>query len=143
MDPNPYDAPRSEDPYARGDGVAFDRTPFVLAAIGAGLASAYWALLTLLIGAGVSAGGGSPAQLILPVVLIGLYAFRGLKVWRGDANAARSLLWLHGLGGVVAVMQAMALSGLMATLQGMKLLIHVFGGVTAFLAVRAARNLGR
>ena len=143
MDPNPYEAPRAEDAYAPGEALAVDRTPFILAAIGAGLASGYWALLTLLIGVGVSAGAGSPAQIILPIILIGLYAFRALKVWRGDAMAARSLLWLHGVGGVVAVTQAMSFSGIMAVLQGMKLVIHVFGGVTALLAVRAARNVGR
>jgi hypothetical protein len=34
------------------------------------------------------------------------------------------------------------MSGLFAGLQGLKVVIHVFGGVTAFLVLRATRSVG-
>jgi hypothetical protein len=141
MNRNPYQAPQP--PQAPGPpgyppgAAAVNRTPFVLAAVGAGLASVYWAALTLLIGLGVALGSGSVTQVIVPGILIVLYAMRGWQIFKGDPNAARRILWLHGVGGVVAIMQMMQGSGLLVALQGVKVVIHVFGGVTAYLAQRA------
>ena len=135
MSPNPYNPPQSA--YGVAEAAA-NRTPFILAAAGAWLASAYWAVLTLLIALGVSAGAGSATTLFLPCILIGLYAVRGYQLYRGDRRAASRILWLHGVGAVVAIFQAM--SGILVVMQVIKVAIHVFGGVTALLALRA---LGR
>ena len=83
-------------------------------------------------------GAGSATTLFLPCILIGLYAVRGYQLYRGDRRAASRILWLHGVGAVVAIFQAM--SGILVVMQVIKVAIHVFGGVTALLALRA---LGR
>lgn len=140
MSPNPYQAPPtarlSEGPDAEMRR-PLNRTPFILAGIGAGLASAYWAALTLLIGFGVAAGSVSAFQVILPCVLIALYALRGFQLLKGDPNAAKRVLWLHGVGGVMALLQIFSGSTLLVVLQGIKFGIHIFGGVTAYMAGRA------
>ena len=140
MTPNPYDPPQSHKQPAATlavTGAAGDRKLFVLAAIGAGLASLYWAALTLLIGLGVAVGTGSPIQIILPCVLIALYATRGYQLFQGDPAAARRILWLHGIGGAAAFLQMVSVGGFWGALQGVKIVIHIFGGVTAYLALRA------
>jgi hypothetical protein len=96
----------------------------------------YWGLLTLLIGVGVASGGVSATRVVLPIVLIALYAYRGLQIFKGDQRAARSILWLHGIGGVMAVVQMASGSPVLIVLQGGKLLVHIFGGVAALLLTR-------
>jgi hypothetical protein len=140
---NPYqppEPPRAAPAYPSAGAASANRTPFVLAAVGAGLASAYWAALTLLIGLGAALGSGSAAQVIVPCILVVLYAVRGWQIFKGDANAAKRILWLHGVGGVVAIMQMVSGSGVLVALQGVKVLIHVFGGITAIAASRTARS---
>lgn len=128
---NPYDAPKEEP-------AGFDPTPesksrFKQAAIAAWLASAYWALMTALIVTGLAMGAGSGTALILPAALIALYAYRGYQVFRGDMAAANGLLVLHLVGGAVAVFQVMgADDGVLKTLTGIKVAIHVIGAITAF-----------
>lgn len=142
MSPNPYQGPSYETQGASPP--PMNRTPFILAGIGASLASVYWAGLTLLIGVGVAAGSLSTFQVVLPCVLIGLYMLRGYQLFKGDPAAATRVLWLHGLGGLMAVINIASGSPLIVGLQAIKLLIHVFGGVTAFLAQREfARSQGR
>jgi hypothetical protein len=135
MTPNPYEPPRAAGPTAAV--ATASRGPFVLAAVGAFLAGGYWALITLLLVAGVAAGSVSGAQIILPVILIALYIARGTQLLRGDPMAARRILWLHGVGGIAAIVQMQSSTGLVVTLQGIKVVIHVFGGITAFLAQRS------
>jgi hypothetical protein len=130
---NPYTPPG----YPQATVASPTRTPFLLAAVGAWLAAAYWAALTLLIGVGAVMGSLSGVQIILPVVLVVLYVLRGTQLFKGDPNAARRILWLHGVGGVVAIVQVISGGGLFAILQGIKVAIHVFGGVTAYLAQRS------
>jgi hypothetical protein len=146
MTPNPYDPPRY-DPAGPAPGIAapaYNRTPFILAAVGAGLASLYWAAMTLLIGLGAALGTGSGVQVILPIVLIVLYAVRGYQLFQGDPSAARRILWLHGVGGAAALLQMLQIGGFFGALQGVKILIHIFGGVTAYLALREfTRSQGR
>jgi hypothetical protein len=113
------------------------RGPFLLAAIGAWLAGAYWAAITLLLMLGVAAGSVSGAQIILPVVLIVLYALRGYQLFNGDPAAARRILWLHVVGGIAATLQMMSGNVILVALNGVKILIHIFGGVTAWMAQRA------
>jgi hypothetical protein len=141
MNPNPYQPPqsyRAPAPYPPGGAPPnVPRTPFVLAAVGAFLASGYWAALTLLLGLGAAVGNISLMQTILPVVLVVLYAMRGYQIFKGDPNAAKRILWLHGVGGVVAIMQIAQGHGVFVALQSIKGLIHVFGGVTAYMAQRA------
>ena len=50
-------------------------------------------------------------------------------------GAARRIVWLHVVGLVFTVIQMG--SGILFLLQVIKILIHIFGGVTAFLAQRA------
>ena len=129
----------NDTPYRRPavDGHGPDRgSLFVLAGIGSALASLYWGALTLLIFLGVAAGSVSGMQLILPLVLIGLYAVRAFQVFKGDRNAAQRLLWLHGFGGAMALVQIVSGGPTLIVLQGIKIVIHVFGGVTAYLAQR-------
>jgi len=143
---NPYQAPPPQgqgpyDPYgapARERIEAPSRTPFILAAVGAFCASGYWALLTLLLGFAAYTGGASGAQVIMPIVLIVLYAYRGVLVLKGDPRSARSLLALHGIGGVLAAVQLAAGAGLIVLfLQGLKVVIHIFGGIAAYSATKA------
>ncbi|HMY16523.1 MAG TPA: hypothetical protein PKA58_09400 [Polyangium sp.] len=128
---NDVDAAASPSPEAR--------RPFVLAAIGAGLASLYWAGLTALIAFAVAVGPLKGTELILPFVLIGLYAWRGSQILKGDPNAARSVLYLHVFGGLTAVFQIVTGGPLMWVLQGIKLVIHIFGSITAHQASKAPR----
>jgi hypothetical protein len=140
MNPNPYAPPDPYGPPGRPPSApssTLNRTPFILAAVGAGLASAYWAALTLLIGLGAALGRGSLVNVFVPCVLIALYAVRGYQIYKGDGSAARRILWLHGVGGIVALMQMASGGTILFVLQGIKILIHVFGGVTAYLAWRA------
>jgi hypothetical protein len=121
----PYEAP-------------MNRTPYILAAVGAGLTSLYWAALALLIGVAASTGSGSPIQAILPFILIGLYAYRGYQVFQGMPAAANALLWLHGIGAVVSVMRMMDTDVITMTLYGIKIGLHVFGAATAYWAMQAS-----
>jgi hypothetical protein len=143
MTPNPYQPPNpySGAPSGASPGAAVavvNRTPFVLAGIGAWLASLYWAALALLRGLFAAAGAGSGITVLMPMILVGLYAVRGFQVFQGDPAAARRLLWLHAFGSMAALLLAFSASGFYAGLQSVKVLIGIFGGVTAFLAQRAA-----
>ncbi len=129
--------PYEQDPSTLSTPVS--RTPFLLAAIGAGSASLYWLGLTALLAFGAAVGSVSAAQVILPCVLIGMYAWRAIQISKGDPDAARKVLWLHGLGGITAIIQIASGGAFMFVLQGIKLGIHVFGGVTAYLASRSPR----
>lgn len=115
-----------------------NRSSFVLASIGAWLASAYWAALTLLIVFGVVMGSVSGVQIILPCVLIGFYAWRGFQVFKGDRRAAKGLLWLHGVGAAMAMLRMSAGGTVLVVLYAIKIAIHIFGAVTAYLAQRAS-----
>ncbi|HEY8074587.1 MAG TPA: hypothetical protein VIF62_10760 [Labilithrix sp.] len=130
MAPNPYQPP--EPNFATAD--ARSRRLFILAGVGALLASAYWAGLTLLTGVGVASGQMSGARLLLPIVLIALYAVRGVRLFKGDARAAQGIVWLHGIGALMAIVQIASGVPIAIVLYGIKLVIHAFGGVTAFLA---------
>src|SRR5262245_5748909 len=99
MNQNPYQPPGSypASPYAaagypRAVPPSGNRTMFVLAAVGAWLASAYWAALTLLIGLSVALGSGSLTSIFLPCILIGLYAVRGFQIIKGDSQAATRIV---------------------------------------------------
>jgi len=140
MTPNPYQPPNpyaGAPPVASSGVAAVNRTPLVLAAVGAWLASLYWAALALLRGLFAAAGTGSGAMVIMPIVLIVLYAMRGFQVLQGDPAAARRLLWLHAFGALAALLLAFSTSGFYAGLQSVKVLIGIFGAVTAFRAQRA------
>jgi hypothetical protein len=138
---NPYSAPGSGGyPGEPGGGSPSARGTFLLAAIGAWFAAAYWALMTGLYGLGAALGSGSVVNLLLPGVLIVLYILRGMQVLRGDAGAARRLLVLHCVGGAVALLNVAGASSfpLVMGLHCVKLLVHVFGGIGAEMARRAA-----
>jgi hypothetical protein len=135
MTPNPYQPPN---PYRGAPPVAVvNRTPFVLAGIGAWLASLYWAALALLNSLFAAVGAGSGVTVVMPLILIVLYAVRGFQVLQGDPAAARRLLWLHAIGALAALLLAFSSSGFYAGLQSVKVLIGIFGAVTAFRAQRA------
>jgi hypothetical protein len=68
---------------------------------------------------------------------------RGYQIWNADPAAARRILWLHGVGAIAAVAQMQSASGFVVALQGVKVLIHMFGGATAYLAQRAAAQAPR
>jgi len=144
MNFNPYDPPRpgalSNVPYPQPTAPVVNRTPFVLAAVGAWCAAGYWALMTLFLGLGVMTGSGSGVGLIFPVILIGLYASRGLQIFRGDPSAVRRILWLHGIGAIAAISQAAQSQGLVAGLQGLKVVINLCGLAAAFWAFRTMRG---
>jgi hypothetical protein len=134
MVPNPYQPPGPQGPFL----AQVSRTPFILAGAGALLASGYWALITLLVGLGAAFGGISALQVVLPVVLIALYAVRGWQILKGDARAAQRILWLHGIGGAMAAFQIMqGAAGVLVALTAIKIVIHIFGGVTAWMAWRS------
>jgi hypothetical protein len=137
MSPNPYQPPSEATANPQIATMAGDRNLFILAGVGALLASAYWAALTLLIGVASAVGNVNPAQVILPVVLIVLYALRGFQLFKGNPAAAKRILWLHGVGGVVAVTQIMSGGSLVMVLNAVKVAIHIFGGVAAYLALRS------
>lgn len=137
MQPNPFEPPAaSPDPRHP----VATRTPLLLAALGAWGAAAYWALLTALIALGAAMGAVSPTALILPIVLIGLYVLNGVRMFKGEARAVRSLLWLHGVGCLVAIIQVATSSGLFVALQAIKVVIHIFGVATVVMARRHVQN---
>lgn len=147
MSPNPYQPPAPYQAPAYPGAVAgatLSKTPFILAAVGAWLAAGYWGLMTALLALGAFLGTTSGAQVILPCVLIALYAFRGFQLLKGDPAAARRILWLHGVGALVAMLQAggsvMTGAIVLAGLQALKVVINVFGGITAYLAMRAYQD---
>ncbi len=123
MTPNPYQPPN---PYAGAPPVA-----------SSGVAVVNRTPLALLRGLFAAAGTGSGAMVIMPIVLIVLYAMRGFQVLQGDPAAARRLLWLHAFGALAALLLAFSTSGFYAGLQSVKVLIGIFGAVTAFRAQRA------
>ncbi|MDB4993941.1 MAG: hypothetical protein JWM74_1373 [Myxococcaceae bacterium] len=138
--PNPYEAPRA---HAVVDGAqahlpASLRAPFLLAAIGAWLASAYWAALTMLLAFGIATQGVSPMQVLFPCILIVLYAVRGYQLFKGNPAAAKRILWLHGVGVAVTLLNMVAShDSVLFVFQSIKVAINLFGGVTAYLAHRA------
>jgi hypothetical protein len=140
MQPNPYEPPVSAPGDPLASQLAPNRGPFVLAAIGAGLASVYWAALTLLLMFGAYNGATSPVQLVMPAVLIFLYAQRGYQLYQGDPRAASRILWLHAVGGIIALISIATGTGLLQVLHGIKVAIHVFGGIAAYLALRSVRS---
>jgi hypothetical protein len=128
---NPYEPPGFSAPQGPPS-----KTPFILAAIGAFAASLYWAALALMVSRGESSG----VQAIMPFVLAGLYGFRGFQVFSGDPGAAQRLLWLHGIGAAMTVFQmTQGGDGVVMLLQGIKVAIHLFGGGTAYFALKARR----
>lgn len=133
---NPYEPPTPQsqfDPH-------FDRRPFVIAAIGAWLAAAYWLVMTALLGLGMAAGKIGGSQIILPLVLIAMYAHRGYRLFRADAAMVRSIIVLHVLGMVAAVLQINATKNdVIFTMNAVKIGIHIFGVVGALLAKRAIK----
>lgn len=133
MSTNPYQSPLSSD----GSPAAGSRTPYILAGIGALMASLYWGGLTLLIAIGVSGGSVSGFQMVLPILLIGFYAVRAFQLFQGQKSAAKSVLWLHGVGGAFAILQIVSGNPIAVVLQVIKLVIHVFGAITAYLAYRS------
>lgn len=151
--PNPYQSPFQpppqspgpfgQPPYREMSVRPVNRTPFILAGIGSLLTSAYWGLLTLLIGFAAATGNTSAFQLFFPVILIGLYAVRGVQVMKGDPAAAKRLIWLHGVGAVVGLTQLTSRESIVVVLYGVKIALHVFGCVTAYLASRAADQSAR
>ena len=148
-EPNPYQSPQyqqapyAQPPYAAVPPRPMNRTPFILGGIGALATSAYWGLLTLFIGVAAASGGASAFQLVFPVILIVLYAMRGIQLFKGDPTAARRLLWLHGVGAVVGLIQLTSPDTIVVVLYAVKVGLHVFGGVMAYLALRAYNQFQR
>lgn len=143
MNVNPYEPPRpppANFPYPQNVAPAVNRTPFVLAAVGAWCASGYWALMALFLGLGAMNGSGSGLGLILPLVLIVLYATRGVQIFKGDPSAVRRILWLHGLGALAATSQAAQSHGIVAALQMVKVIINLGGLAAAFWAFRTLQR---
>ena len=140
MTPNPYNPPAYNQTPAMSGPV---RSAFVMAAIGAWAAALYWAAIFALIGLGAVVGTGSMVNMILPLILIVLYALRGFQALKGDARALIRLLWLHGIGGLVAASQVASSSGIASTLQGIKVVIHIVGGVATLFAFRSVRAAAR
>jgi hypothetical protein len=140
---NPYQPPGAYAPSVPA--AAGNRGAFVLAAIGAWFAGAYWAAITLLLVMGMAVGSSvSGMQLVLPCVLIGLYAVRGYQIWSGDPAAARRIIWLHGVGCIAALLQMTQGHGLLAFLQGFKVVVNLFGGIAAYVALKGyAESLRR
>ena len=149
MNPNPYEPPRSYE--APGIAVGYpqgypasavtapgSRTLFILAAVGAWFASVYWAVFTGLAAVGASMGSGSFISVILPCYLIVMYAVRGFQIIKGDPAAAQRIISLHVIGAVFAVVNVVTgASAILMVLQSFKVLIHIFGGTTAYLARRS------
>jgi hypothetical protein len=132
MQTNPYEPPTADVPAPER------KKALVLAGIGAWLASAYWAAITLLLMLSVAARPAGGAQLLMPVFLVGIYAVRGYQMFMGDVSAARRILWIHGVGGVLAAVQVAEGAGMVMVLHAVKVLIHVFGGAAAWRAQKDA-----
>jgi hypothetical protein len=140
MTPNPYQSPGPYGPAPVAPAADVARTPFVLAGVGALFASAYWAGMALLRLVGIAAGPLSVMSVFLPVILIALYAVRGVQLLQGDANAARRIVVLHIVGAVAALLQMLPSNGLLVALQGIKVAINLFGAATAYWAWRASQR---
>ena len=136
--PDPYGYPR---PLRTAAPATPTRTLFVLAGVGSIFAAVYWALFTLLVAFVMlsKSASVSPTQVILPCVLIGLYSVRGYQLFKGDPQAAQRILWLHVVGGGVTLLQIFSggLGAFTLVFEGIKVAIHVFGAVMAYLARRS------
>jgi hypothetical protein len=137
---NPYQSPIQEGEAVYPQAGAARPGIFVLAAVGAWLAGAYWGLLTLGIVMGVATGALSFIQILIPVVLIVMYVGRGYQSFQGNAGAMNNLLWLHGVGGLIGLMHAAQGEGFVAVLHGAKVGIHIFGGLTVYLALQHVKK---
>jgi hypothetical protein len=113
------------------------RSRLTWAAVASGAASIYWALLTLLTARVVASKELSATQLVFPVILVGLYAFRAIQTYRGNAQAVVSLLYLNGLGAIISLYNMRGATQVVIVLQGVKVLIHIFGLITAWRARQA------
>lgn len=129
-DPNPYAAPTAQ---PVEDARTRTRTQFLLAGVGACLAALWWGLVAVLAFFG-SRTDTPPLQVVLPVVLVGLYGFRGLQLFKGDVRAAQRLIYLHAVGAVVAILQMSSNLQLVVVFNGVKAAINVFGALTAYWA---------
>ena len=98
-------------------------------------------MLVALLAAGKLYGGAIESyQLVMPIVLVALYAMRAYRVYTGDLRSARNLAWLHALGAIVAVVNIVQFNTpIITVLYGIKVVVHVVGGVPAFLLSRSAR----
>jgi hypothetical protein len=138
--PNPYQPPRAADAPQGEPGARQNRTLFVLAAIGAGMASLYWAGLTALLGFGTAFGSTPGSKVIVPGVLVIFYAVRAYQIFQGNISAAKRILWLHGVGGMLAVFQMMSGNAVVIGLNAVKIAIHLFGAVTAYFAAQSSSS---
>jgi len=139
MEPNPYQPPRSPDPPS--EQAESKRKLFRLAGIGAGLAGGYWALIGAGMALGSASGSISAGSLFAPVLAIAFYGSRAYRIFKGDAGSAvRDLVWLHAIGLIAAAIRMFSGSTLLIALQGVKIAIHIFGGVTAYLAKRSEQQ---
>ena len=120
-----------------------NRTPMIVAAVASWLASAYWALLTVLTFLASITGEISGIRALLPLVLIVLYAVRGFGAFRGDPRSLTSLTWLHGIGAVATLINSRSLSGLSLGLNAVKIAINLLGAVTAYMAMRSLQTPNR
>jgi hypothetical protein len=93
--------------------------------------------MSLLLGLGAALGSGSIMRLFLPTLLVAFYFLRGVQVMKGDVTAARRLLWLHVIGGGVACLNMASATGVVMGFHAVKLIIHLFGGITAEWARRS------
>lgn len=149
MPSNPYEAPRPTPPGEMQGATQGrpSRTPFILAGIGAVVASAYWAAVTVALWTASASRFGF--HVVIPCVLMGLCAVRGFQVLKGDFAAAKKLLWIHCLAGALVLTLFEVVSGgtLFIVLQGVRFdlngkvvggAIHVFGALTAYVVARRA-----
>lgn len=139
MEPNPYQPPRSSDqPSTQAES---NRKLFLLAGIGAALAGGYWALVGAVVALGSASGAFSAGSLFPPLLAIAFYGSRAYRIFKGDAaSAVRDLVWLHAIGLIAVAIRMFSGSTLLMALQGVKIAIHIFGGVAAYLAKRSEQQ---
>jgi hypothetical protein len=72
---------------------------------------------------------------------IAFYGSRAYRIFKGDAvSAVRDLVWLHAIGLIAVAIRMFSGSTLLMVLQGVKIAIHIFGGVAAYLARRSEQQ---
>jgi hypothetical protein len=133
-----------DNPFESGSEVPAPRrsTATTLAAVGAWAAAAYWSAMALFLSLGAAMGSVSAVQALLPLALIAFYAWRGAQVWGGNRRVATNLVLLHGIGGVMAVLEVATGDWVVKVMYGLKVLIHVFGGFAALAAAREPTDDG-
>ena len=93
--------------------------------------------LASLFGFRVASGAATVPSILMSSVLIVLFTLRGFQLWRGDRSAAKKILFLHAADVIGLAQIFLGGSVLVTILVSIKVALHVFGAIAAYLSMKA------